>query len=299
MNYESIISEEKEIKGAVKNLFYNGFLIQGNLFLEPDLNETLDEIFLMINQGSPLYQRWSQNIGGKERELSVPDKSLRKFLDPYLLGFIKRNGVHRKCHGGEKGWSPKTSLEKHLPCSCAFSFDLKSAFENVDYDKVYDFFYKHLEDMLNFNASEKEKIAEFFSLLCTVNYSERRVLPQGSPAGIPLFNRILFPLDQELNLKAEERGFEYSRWVDDMTLTSSDPESPESFLGALELVARNFPISREKTFFQDSEKIYLLGHKIQNNKVLKNTKEERLKEKCMPLNYEEWFMGKRKYELWG
>jgi len=293
MNYELVISEEASIRESVCELFYKNKPIQENLFGLHDLNEVLDEVFSVIKQGKPLYQRWVQKIDNKERKLSVPNKSLRKFLDSYLLDFIKKSEIHERCCGGEKGWNPKNSLETHIPCSCAFSFDLKSAFENLDYDKVYTFFEKGLE-----NFPEKEKLTEFFSFLCTVKYSEKRGLPQGSSVSLALFNRILFPLDYKLKQKADERGFRYSRWVDDLTITSSESRTLEHFLGALELTERNFPISKEKVFFQNNEKIYLLGHKIQNNQVLKNSKEDRLREKCKPLDYEKVFVVGKKYESW-
>ncbi len=293
MDYELAGLEEESIRSGINNLFYNNHLIQGNLFWKQDLKESLDGIFLKIKEGNLLYQRWSKKINGKERKLSVPSKPLRKFLDFYLIDFIKKREIHKGCHGGEKGWNPKSSLASHLPCSCAFSFDFRSAFENMDYRKVHDFFYRNLEGVF-----ERDVVVDFLSFLCTVKYSGgKRGLPQGSPVSMALFNRILFSLDNKLNQKSKERGFKYSRWVDDITITSSKYEGIESFLGALELTERYFPIAKEKVFFQDTDKIYLLGHKIQDNKVLKNSSEERLKEKCSPLDYEKFFRNKD-YGLW-
>ncbi len=291
MDYKTAILNEDYIKKDIVKIFKNSTLFYNNLFLDSDLAETLDEIFLKIKEGRSLYGKWMQKINDKERLLSVPINPLRKFFDSYLVEFIKQGEIHERCHGGEKGWSPKSSLESHLPISCAFSFDLRGAFENIAYSKVYNLFYDYLKDF-----SCREMVADFFSMLCTVKYSEGRGLPQGSSISMALFNRILFPLDNKLCNKANEKGFKYSRWVDDITITSDEHRDEGSFIGALEIVVKDFPLSDNKVFFQNSGKIFLLGHKILNNQVLKNTKEERMKEKNKPLDYGNIFS--RKYEHW-
>jgi hypothetical protein len=115
-----------------------------------------------------------------------------------------------------------------------------------------------------------------------------------------LFNRMLYPLDEQLSKKAAERGLRYTRWVDDLTIGSQEKRGLEDFLGAVELVAEYFPVSEEKMFFQQREPIYLLGHRISNNMVEKNSKEDKEQNKVAPLNFHEYF-GKdrqRNYASW-
>ncbi|MBI5871963.1 hypothetical protein HZB88_02660, partial [archaeon] len=122
----------------------------------------------------------------------------------------------------------------------------------------------------------------------------KRGLPIGSPISMAMFNRILYPLDKILFSKSNEKGFSYSRWVDDITISSPLDIGIEYFLGSLDLV--DLPIARDKVFFQGSCNIYLLGHKIVSGKfIYKNTKEEKLKNKSPPVNLDEF----KNYEAWG
>ena len=252
-----------------------------------------------MRQGKSLYQRWTQKIDDKERHLSVPNKSLKRFFDSYLLSFIKQQKVHEKCHGGEVRWSPKTSLETHLPCENAFSFDISDAFRNTNFVKVFSYFYRRAE-LLGFHCEDCADVASILALLTTVRYNCDRGLSVGSPISMALFNRIMQPIDEKLDFKSKERGFRYSRWVDDFTISSQCYNGLEQFLGSVDIVSEEFPISKEKIFFQNSDKIYLLGHKIINGKILeKNIKDERLKNKNSPINFYEWFDNKTKnYDSW-
>lgn len=259
----------------------------------------LDDLISLIRERKSLYQRWTQRIGDKERQLSVPKKPLRKFIDGYLSYLIKKEGVHEGCHGGEVGWSVEKSLENHLPCKSALSFDLEKAFENISHESIFNFFYGLLD--YDLPDREKENMAGLFSMLCSVRYSDRWGLPQGSSCSMALFNRILFSLDEELSQESKERGFRYTRWVDDITITSPKNVGIENFLGSIELTERYFPVAREKTFFQDGGRIYLLGHKIcYDNRLEKNTKEEKLKNKNPAINLDEWFSesGTKRYKPW-
>ena len=135
--------------------------------------------------------------------------------------------------------------------------------------------------------------------MCTVTYNDQRSLPQGSPHSMPLFNRALYDLDDLLDSKAKERGCAYTRWVDDLTVSSPYLASPEEFMGAVALVRETRPVARGKIFFQTSQNpIYLLGQVIEGGRVFKNSRQEREENKTPNLDYAEWFGGSRKYEKW-
>ncbi len=260
------------------------------------INSLLDDFCFLISKRKSPYQRWTQKIGDKERLLNVPKKSLRHFMEDYLLDFIKSKPKHEACHGGEKGWSVKKSLEVHSSCRSVLSFDLKSAFENIPRDKVYNLFC----ELLGESSEEKDEVADFLSVICTVRYSDKRGLPQGSPCSMAIFNRVLHPLDIVLSEKTYERRFVYSRWVDDLIISSQKKQGLEDFLGAIKLTAEDFLVSKNKIFFQDNEPMYLLGHKFVGGQILKNTKEEREKYKPSPVCFDEWFSddSTKEYPLW-
>lgn len=270
--------------------------IQKSLFGESELKGVLDDLTLQIKNNNPLYNRWIQKVNGKNRPLSVPSGSLRTFVVGYLKDFIKKEKVHNTCHGAELGWSVKKSLETHLPLGNVLSFDLEKAFENVGFKRIYNFFYNSLEGG---GFEEREATAEFLSNLCTVDYLGGKGLPQGSPCSMVLFNRILYFLDQSLSKKASERELKYSRWVDDVTISSQNKQEIGYFFGAVELTAEQFPVAKHKVFFQEGES-YLLGHILNKNNIMKNTKEQKLRNKVPSLDFNK-FLGENKimsYDSW-
>jgi len=244
---------------------------------------------------NPLYRRFQMQTNGKIRKLSVPNGSFKKLARKYILPLIKTKKPHAACHGGEGGWSVKGSLSLHLPCTSVLSFDLSSVFENVPFDLVAGYFFDLLSDVSHFN---RENIAWFLARLCTVPYSEgRRGLPQGSACSPALFNRILYFLDDSLSRGAEQRGMIYTRWIDDMTLSCSHHMPVEQFLGAVQLTGIYFPIAPKKIYYQDGAPIYLLGHRVFPDRIEKNTREDRERNKVEPLDYAEYVEGKN-YGPW-
>jgi len=167
----------------------------GRASYEQDLNKLLDEIATLTSSRIPLYKRWSDEIDGKDRNIGVPKQALSRLLKGYVLPLVNSRKPHGACHGGEKGWSPRSSLETHLPCSRALSFDLKSAFELFSPEEVYGFFKDFFED-----SAYEEETARFLTLISTVSYEHGRGLPVGSPLAMALFNRALFSLDETLSV---------------------------------------------------------------------------------------------------
>lgn len=254
-----------------------------------DINNYINDIEKLYREGR-LYRKWSQVIESKRRNFSVPNPVFDEFLKLYVNPIIQDMKIHPKAHGGENGWSTKRSLETHLPVETAFSFDMEDAFSNVNIRHVFQFFYKSFND---------RKFSGFLSFLLTNLDGDRRILPQGATHSMAMFNRILYEFDAEIEAKCNERDFIYTRWVDDMTISSSSSLEMNEFCGAIKLAEKYFPVAKCKIFFQKMpDNIYLLGHMIQQNKVSKNSKEERERNKALPIDYSYHFNSESKYRKW-
>ena len=265
---------------------------------EISVSEYLDELSLLYEQ-ERLYKSWKQQIGQKQRHLHVPNRGFEQFSRKYLSTLIKKlMSAHNSSHVGEQGWTPRKSLETHIPCHSVLTFDLSDAFHNLGFHQVSEFFYNSLSQ---YNEETRIDLALFLTFISTIIYQDRRVLPQGASHSSLLFNRALYNLDQILDEKARERGFHYSRWIDDFTISSPNILPVERFIGTMGLIG--FPISQRKVFFQKfPQDIYALGHVISNGKVYKNSQEDRDKNKVPP--YEKYFsdyfnlIRKQNYDSW-
>jgi len=307
--------------------------IRPSLFsMDGQLPELLDELY----QQGHLYQRWFQKTKGKGRSFAVPQKAFRTLLQDYVLPFVKSLPTHPCCHGGEKGWSVRKSLETHLPVLSWVSFDMESAFYQVEINHVFNFFYDAFEE-LSENEEQRTDAAAFLASLCTVketlhtvkeNLSALRItgktknfltgeeedlaeryewfsahLPIGSPVSMALFNRIMYPIDAELERRARKKGMRYSRWVDDFILTSPKRRHFGHFAQVMRIAQQSFSIAPEKVFFGYFCPAYLLGHEIRLNEIQKLDKEEFRKRRGNPVD--NWCMqmthpgGYYIYEDWG
>jgi len=262
------------VKGLLKLLPGD---LERNLFAshEDTINSLFDRMLQLKNSGKRLYSQWNQKIGNKVRGLATPNSILGEFLKDYVKPILLKAKCHEKCHGGEKGWSPQKSLETHLPVGSVLSFDLKSAFDNVGHQYIFDFYYGSFRKQIP-DKELRKNIAGFLTHVSSVcNHNEENdilaVLPQGSPISIALFNRILYPVDVLLDRKSGKKELNYSRWVDDIIISSPKPDTNiEKVIGAVAVVRKDFPIAMNKIFWQHNPgDIYLMGHKIANNKVVK------------------------------
>jgi len=230
----------------------------------------------LANHNVPIYDRWNKFVNNKKRHIAVPKKPLRNFLERYVNNLVRSIPCHSKCHGGEKGFSPKSSIQTHLPITAVLSFDIPSAFENVSIHHVYSYYHKVLrkkvddEEVLHDAANVLTSLSTIYSL-----EEQKYILPQGSPVSIPLFNRILKPLDESLDAWCMERSVQYSRWVDDFTLSSQREISLDDLIDSVHIVGEYFSTRPHKLFYQSgSNNFYLLGHKITGNRVIIDQEDE-------------------------
>lgn len=241
-----------------------------------DIEGFFNQFLAIRDNGHRLYSQWSQGVNGKNRNLAKAKAPLNEFLIKYVREILMLAPCHEQCHGAERGWSVKKSLEQHLPLGSVLSFDLASAFDNVHSQYVFDFYYNFLEGKLN--GEQRRDVAGFLTHLSTVYRKETdlAVLPQGSPISVSLFNRLLFPVDKLMDDKAKEKGLRYTRWVDDFTISAKeDNRKLGKMAGAIRIVREDFPIAVDKVFWQQGvPEFYLLGHKIIGNLIVPVSKEE-------------------------
>ncbi len=147
---------------------------------------------------------------GKNRLISAPDKRL-KFLQGRLLLLL--NQVYRArnpVHGFVFDRSVKTNAEAHLQKRYVLNIDLKDFFLSITE--------KRIVGLLESLGIDTE-VACIAARLCCLNSR----LPQGAPTSPILSNMICFRLDKRLQKFSKENRFIYTRYADDITLSSQQP----------------------------------------------------------------------------
>jgi retron-type reverse transcriptase len=202
-----------------------------------------------------MYRQFSIAKGpNKVREISAPDKRLkflqRKLADKLAEIYRPRNPVH----GFVAERSVKTNALAHLHRRFVINIDLKDFFPTISQNRV--------EGMLS-SLGIDGRVAEIIAQMCCNNGH----LPQGAPSSPVLSNMICFRLDKQLMVVSKEARCIYTRYADDMTLSSHQPPtvlfesglpqagrfSPELFVPALRRVVQDngFVINPDKAHYAD------------------------------------------------
>ncbi|MGK7873214.1 MAG: reverse transcriptase family protein [Xenococcaceae cyanobacterium] len=163
---------------------------------------------------------------GGERLISAPMPRLKQAQHWILNNILEKLEIHDAAHGFKRDRSIVSNAQPHVGADVVINFDLKDFFPSISYKRVKGLF-------RSFGYSEAA--ATIFGLLCTeaeveeveldgktyyVALSDRH-LPQGSPASPAITNLLCRRLDRRLTSMAEQLGFVYTRYADDLTFSTA------------------------------------------------------------------------------
>jgi len=191
---------------------------------------------------------------GKTRLISAPDKRL-KFLQRKiapLLNHLYR--VRNPVHGFVAKRSVKTNGLAHLRKPFVLNIDLKNFFPSITENRV-----RGLFESLGIC----DRVASIIARLCCLDSH----LPQGAPTSPVISNMICFRLDKELLAFSKGLRCIYTRYADDITISSFQPMTalfegatpqlghfpPEVLIPTLRniLKANGFAINPDKAHYAD------------------------------------------------
>lgn len=162
---------------------------------------------------------------GGERLISAPMPRLKYAQTWIFVNILEKLELHDAAHGFRRDRSIVSNAQPHVKRDVIINFDLKDFFPSISYVRVKGLFQ-------SFGYSEA--VATIFALLCTepeveeveldgktyyVALTERH-LPQGSPASPAITNILCRRLDRRLTQMAEQLGFVYTRYADDLTFSA-------------------------------------------------------------------------------
>lgn len=164
---------------------------------------------------------------GGERVISAPMKRLKRVQRWILDHVLEPLALPDPAHGFRTGRSILSNATPHVGAAIVVNVDLRDFFPTVTYRRV-----KGLFGKLGYS----EEVATVLGLLCTepeiaetvldgityyVARGERR-LPQGAPTSPAITNALCHRLDRRVAAWAARHGFAYTRYADDLTLSTKD-----------------------------------------------------------------------------
>ncbi len=164
---------------------------------------------------------------GGVRVISAPMPRLKAAQHWVLQNILQPVELHEAAHGFRPQRSIVSNARPHVASSVVINLDLKDFFPTLNYRRI-----KGVFRALGY----AEATATILGLLCTEpevekveldgeNYyvaTSERHLPQGAPTSPALTNILCRRLDRRLLKVAEEMGFVYTRYADDMTFSTKE-----------------------------------------------------------------------------
>lgn len=238
---------------------------------KPDFARLLgiDPVFLTrvvyIRNTKNLYSQFTiKKKNGSDRFISAPDdelKEIQRKLSDLLqdcLGNIRESlkVENNYSHGFERNKSIVTNAEKHKNKKWVLNLDLSNFFDDFNFGRVRGYFLK------NNNFSLNEEIS---TLIAKIACHDNK-LPQGSPCSPVITNLILFSLDRRLSRLCQQVGCTYTRYADDITISTNKLLFPKGIIKSHEeeQIVLNSKFLKEITssgFSLNSDKIRLHDRK--------------------------------------
>jgi retron-type reverse transcriptase len=173
------------------------------------------------------YKRFqvSKKSGGM-RQISAPMPRLKRAQEWVLRNILDRVPVHDAAHGFRRGRSIVSNAAPHAGADVVVNLDLKDFFPTITFRRVRGVFRK---------LGYAEQVATVLALLCSEPQTDavqldgrtyhvargERFLPQGAPTSPAITNLLCRRLDARLFRVAEQLGFRYTRYADDLTFSAS------------------------------------------------------------------------------
>jgi RNA-directed DNA polymerase len=166
---------------------------------------------------------------GGVRSISAPLPRLKQAQQWILDNILEQIVLHPNAHGFRRGRSIITNAQPHVGALVVINLDLQDFFPSISYQRVKGIFC---------SLGYSEAVATILGLICTepemtqveldgrsyyIAQTERH-LPQGAPSSPALTNLLCRRLDRRLTGLSTSRGFAYTRYADDLTFSTINPE---------------------------------------------------------------------------
>lgn len=176
--------------------------------------------------------------GKKVYRVLYPSKGLLKRIQKRIQSVIlRKKDFPDNIQGSIKGKSNVTNAILHKGNKHFFCTDLTNFFPSVDYNLVYKTF---LAYGYSFDVSS------LLTRLTTYNYC----LPQGTPTSPYLANLVFSKYDEQLIKLCKNFNLTYSRYVDDIVVSSSQPFKTDIPNIVDVIFSSPFRLNHRKTFYK-------------------------------------------------
>lgn len=153
---------------------------------------------------------------GNTREIEAPNPSLKRIQRLIHESLSKLYRPPKEVHGFVPGCSIVTNAKVHLGRKYVLRLDLEGFFPSIERKRI-------IGRLRSRPYGISDDISNIIGHLAT---NEREALPQGSPSSPVIANIMARPLDQKLAQMCRKLRCRYTRYADDITISTNQEEFP-------------------------------------------------------------------------
>jgi len=203
-------------------------------FLSNQTNIHVKDLRKVIQQET--YYRYHIKQGSKYRQIEEPCEALAR-IQKALLPILDHYPLVPACIGGRKGFNTKVNGDVHGGAKHLLKVDISHCFQSI---KSW-----HINNALR-SHSELNEIANAIVRIGTISCLEGRFLPTGAPTSPVLCNISLTPLDLEISVLASREGYLYTRYLDDIALSTTNSERQWSLIDSVFNILKAYGLQPNK-----------------------------------------------------
>lgn len=231
-----------------------------------ELTPEQEKLFFYSKTRGNLYKKFQiPKRNGKKRTIEVPCQTLKSIQKAINNVILKRFKMSSSACAYIKNKSIINNALPHLGAKIIWKFDIKDFFNSITIKQI-------VGQFRYFGYGRN--VSRYLAYLCT---NEDLVLPQGAPTSPTLSNLICVRLDARIRKFAKNNNLNYTRYADDITLSSIEDKSSKECLSIKKFIIR---LIIDEGFMPNEEKcnIYKNGSRLLITGVIVNKKMNAKKE---------------------
>ena len=174
-----------------------------------DIKKTSQNKYFGIERFSSYKTFYIPKKSGGFRKIEAPTQKLELIQNWIKCNILEKFNVSANATGFKKG----TSIVDNATCHCnkkyILNMDVQNFFPSIKYSKIFRLF-----NYIGYN----NEVCHLLTQLCT---NCDNVLPQGAPTSPIISNLVNIKLDKRLSNFAKTIGGDYTRYADDITISSN------------------------------------------------------------------------------
>lgn len=211
-------------------------LIDDTSSLSKLLNISSSTLFLLSNNAEKYYKRVEiPKSNGKKRILACPSYKI-KAVQAYILREILNKIPIDKHATGYTNLNLRENAQRHQGNKYVLCMDIENFFPETKKSKIFGFF-----QSIGYNI----QVTTFFTKICTYQGG----LPQGGVTSPALSNILNIQLDGDIFEYCSKKGLTYSRYADDITISSNNKKVLNSSVAYIKQIIEkhDYKVNNDKT----------------------------------------------------